>query len=319
VNDYEKQRAELIAQDFGYVGFAADIFGDVPDVEQRGSELAMVYRNDPALFAARITAAVDTVRQMDQVDGSNIAIIGYCFGGTGVLIYAMLGINGEGVKAVVSFHGGLTQVPGASPNVTAVGPKVLVLSGGDDDASSEIMDLELEMDAANATWEITRYSGIQHAFTVFNDTRYNEWADTRSWRSTHEFLMEAFGDLTYESSPPAALDIIEPVDYVDADGTQLRGYLARPTEPIADGPIPAIVIIPYVVMTTTFSSCCLSYYCATASTNLRHDMSVVIGTGTMNTNSSALPYWPILVTLPLRLTFTAPIYRMICPLNSASI
>jgi dienelactone hydrolase len=175
-------RAELIAKDFGYIGFAADIFGDVPDLEQSGPQLATTYRDDPVLFAARISAAVDTVRQLDQVDASNIAIIGYCFGGTGVLIYAMLGINGDGVKAVVSFHGGLTQVPAASLNVT---PKVLVLSGGDDDASSEIMDLEMEMDAAGANWEITRYSNIQHAFTVFNGTRYNEWVSSVViWLST---------------------------------------------------------------------------------------------------------------------------------------
>jgi dienelactone hydrolase len=170
----------MIAKDFGYIGFAADIFGDVPDLEQSGPQLASTYRDDPVLFAARISAAVDTVRKLDQVDASNIAIIGYCFGGTGVLIYAMLGINGDGVKAIVSFHGGLTQVPGASPNGTTVTPKVLVLSGGDDDASSDIMDLEMEMDAAGADWEITRYSDIQHAFTVFNGTRYNEWVSF--WR-----------------------------------------------------------------------------------------------------------------------------------------
>lgn len=76
------------------------------------------------------------------------------------------------VKAVVSFHGGLGSLPPVSVNVE---PKVLVLSGGADDTSTEIMDLEMTLDMANATWEITRYSDIEHAFTVFGDDRYNKW------------------------------------------------------------------------------------------------------------------------------------------------
>lgn len=167
----------MIASEFGYVGFAADIYGkdlhEVPDIDLR-RELANLYRNNATLFASRIQSAVETVQAMDQVDDSKIAIIGYCFGGTGVLTYAMTGTNGEGVQAVVSFHGGLSQVPSAMDNIT-VAPKVLVLSGGSDDASTEIINLEMEMDAVNANWEITRYSNIQHAFTVFGDNRYNEW------------------------------------------------------------------------------------------------------------------------------------------------
>jgi hypothetical protein len=31
------------------------------------------------------------------------------------------------------------------------------------------MELEIELDAAGAPWEITRYSGIGHAFTSFED------------------------------------------------------------------------------------------------------------------------------------------------------
>lgn len=167
----------MIANEFTYVGFAADIYGkefhEVPDRAQRG-ELANLYRGNATLFASRIQSAVETVQAMDQVDDSKIAIIGYCFGGTGVLTYAMTGTNGEGVQAIVSFHGGLSQVPGAMENIT-VAPKVLVLSGGSDDEATEIIDLEMEMDAVNATWEITRYSNIRHAFTVFGDDRYNEW------------------------------------------------------------------------------------------------------------------------------------------------
>jgi hypothetical protein len=68
----------------------------------------------------------------------------------------------------------------------------------------------------------------------------------RSWHSTHEFLMEAFGELAFASSPPAVVDIAS-VDYVDTDGTQLRGYLALPKDPMDVGLRPTVVIIPYVL------------------------------------------------------------------------
>jgi dienelactone hydrolase len=99
------------------------------------------------------------------------------------------------VRAVVSFHGGLTDLPtpaaaaanntnattatNAAANATSTVPKLLVLSGGSDDTATQIMDLERTLnDAATAgtiaTWEITRFSNVQHAFTVFGDERYNE-------------------------------------------------------------------------------------------------------------------------------------------------
>jgi hypothetical protein len=67
----------------------------------------------------------------------------------------------------------------------------------------------------------------------------------RSWHSTHEFLMEAFGKSAFASSPPETLDFTA-VDYVDTDGTQLRGYLALPKDSMDVGLRPTIVIIPYV-------------------------------------------------------------------------
>jgi dienelactone hydrolase len=242
VNDYEKLRAKMVAEELGYIGFAADIYGkDLHTVENitMRSELATLYRSNVTLFANRIQAAVDVVRTFDEVDVDNVAIMGYCFGGTGVLIYALEGVND--VKAVVSFHGGLSMIPDAGP---VVEPKVLVLSGGDDDTSTEIIDLEMTLDMANATWEITRYSDIQHAFTVFDDERYNEWADMRSWESMKEFLAECFGEKAFESNPPTSVDV-EAVNYTDVDGTELMSYIAMPSMNW-QRPLPAVLIIPYV-------------------------------------------------------------------------
>ena len=80
-----------------------------------------------------------------------------CFGGTGVLTYSFLGATD--VVGAVSFHGGLAEFP----VMDSIQHPVLVLSGGDDDAGTEVEDLEERLVAASATWQITRYSGKKHA------------------------------------------------------------------------------------------------------------------------------------------------------------
>lgn len=240
VNFYEQQRATMLAEDLGYVGFAADIYGaDKHKVDDRDERIALagLYRGNATLFASRIQAAVDEVKTLEEVDSDNVAIIGYCFGGTGVITYGMLG--GTGVNGLVSFHGGLSNIPEAG---SVMEPKLLVLSGGEDDTATQVYDLEATLDAANSTWEITRYSGIEHAFTKFDDDRYNEWADRRSWESMQGFLKEAFGEEPFDGMKPASTNVTS-VDYTDVDGAELRGYVSVPSADF-ETPAPAVVILP---------------------------------------------------------------------------
>lgn len=78
------------------VGFAADIYGSdlqfVESREERG-QLATFYRSNPDIFGARIQSAIDLVKSMPEVDSDNVALFGYCFGGTGVLQYGLYGNN----------------------------------------------------------------------------------------------------------------------------------------------------------------------------------------------------------------------------------
>jgi dienelactone hydrolase len=244
VNFLEQQRATMVAKELGWVGFAADIYGPeyhTVDDSTRRHQLASMYHNDNALFAGRIQAAVDFVKTLPGVDPTRIALAGYSFGGTGVLTYALLGLND--VAAIVSLHGSLVSIPVPSPAIT-VRPKLLILSGGDDndDTAADIMHLEKVLDSANATWEITRYSGIQHAFTALSDKRYDPWTDMRSWESMHHFLQETFHEIEFTSSQPKEFQI-QAVPYEDVDGTKLQGYLAMPSAEWRR-PLPAVVIIP---------------------------------------------------------------------------
>ena len=162
---YEAQRATLLAQE-GYVGFAADIYGSdlqqVEDINVR-IEQAGMYRGDYALFVSRIQAAVDLVAQHELVNPDKIMLIGYCFGGTGSVNYAFSGLNN--VRAVVPFHGGLTSL--APVQTDMVQPYILIQSGGIDDAHGNNTELEMALDGANSTWEITRYSSKLDPVLVF--------------------------------------------------------------------------------------------------------------------------------------------------------
>jgi len=239
VNLYEQQRATMIARDLGYVAFAADIYGkDKHEVEEFSERirLSTLYRSNSTLFNSRIKAATTLMKNNELVVNDKIAIIGYCFGGTGVISYALSGE--EEAAAVVSLHGGLIDFE-VGPEVK---PKMLVLSGGADDTASDIIELENTLNEANATWEITRYSGIEHGFTVFQGGAYNEWADERSWKSMSSFLKEALGDVPFDAKIPEN-ENVETVEYSDVDGALLKGYLALPENKLTSQ-VPGVIILP---------------------------------------------------------------------------
>ena len=111
VDDYEKRRAELL-KEAGYVAFAADIYGLDNQRELTIDErIALVtsFFSDPELFVRRMQLAVDQVKAHMDVNVDEIAMIGYCFGGSAVVYYAFSGT--EDVKAVVAYHGSFTNFP----------------------------------------------------------------------------------------------------------------------------------------------------------------------------------------------------------------
>jgi dienelactone hydrolase len=195
LSDYEKKRAEMLAQ-MGYAAFCADIYGQGvrPDNPKDAGAMAGKYKGDRPLLRARITAALETMRKQPQVNTSRVAAIGYCFGGTTVLELARTGAN---VAGVVSFHGGLgTPTPEDAKNVKC---KVLALHGADDPnvPPAEVQAFEKEMRDAKVDWQLVAYGGAVHSFTDWNagndnskGAAYNKKADERSWRAMEDFFRE---------------------------------------------------------------------------------------------------------------------------------
>lgn len=200
LNDYARMRARLLAEQ-GYVALALDMYGEgkqashPEDAQKFSSEIA----NNVELGKLRFTAAMDFLKQQPLTDTTDIAAIGYCFGGAVVLQMAREGVD---LDAVVSFHGSLgTRNPAEAGAVKA---QIMVAHGAQDPfvKPEQITGFIDEMNQAEAFYRFIIYSGAKHSFTnpgadEFGEKfdlplEYNPQADRDSWQHMQTFLRDAF-------------------------------------------------------------------------------------------------------------------------------
>ena len=116
---------------FGYVGFAADIFGMLPkDVPEMQAQTA-IYNKDRALMKARAQAGYDALARHPLVDATKIAQAGYCFGGT---VVAEFGSTGVPLAATIAIHGSFNNHPAGWAK--GLKGKMLILHGAEDSGLS---------------------------------------------------------------------------------------------------------------------------------------------------------------------------------------
>ena len=185
--DNEARQAAEDLQAAGYLAMVADIYGrgNTPSDNEAAKQLSGQFKSDYALYQRRIRAGIDAlVRQ--GADPKHIAVIGYCFGGTGALEAARGQLP---VQAVVSIHGGLGKGQRAKGPIV---PKVLVLHGAEDASvpESEVEALRQELRAAGSDWQLIYYAGSKHTFTNPESPDYNAVMSQRAWQHTLQFLAE---------------------------------------------------------------------------------------------------------------------------------
>lgn len=198
LNDYSRGRAKQLAE-LGYIAMAVDMFGDGKQGNdpKAAQELATPFYNDPTLSKTRLDAALNKLKEYSQLDTTNVAAIGYCFGGFVILNAAKLGAD---LKGVVSFHGGLGGVPVKKELVKA---KILVCHGeADDFVNKEVAPFKKSMDSAGVEYTFKSYPKATHAFTNPAATEngkkfkmpieYNAVADTASWNDMKDFFNKIF-------------------------------------------------------------------------------------------------------------------------------
>jgi dienelactone hydrolase len=189
------RRADRLAQ-LGYAAFVVDVFGAGirPAPPQNPLEVIRPFLEDRRVFRRRLLAGLDAFHRQPECSRTNVAAIGYCLGGCGVLELARSGAN---LRGVVSLHGILDTPFPAEPG--AIKSKILVLHGDEDPIApiDRVMAFCEEMRLARANWEINIYGGARHSFTgegVFEEpTReagLHPQSEARSWQIMVAFLQE---------------------------------------------------------------------------------------------------------------------------------
>jgi dienelactone hydrolase len=200
MNDYPKMRARELAK-LGYVAMAIDMYGNglQADNPDSAGKYAMPFYQNPVMAKNRLEAAIEKLKSYPQVDPSNIAAIGYCFGG-GVLLNTVR-LGEPQLKGVVSFHGSLLGTP---PVKELLQSKILVCHGGVDPfvPATELAQFKKQMDSIGANYSVKVYDSALHAFTNPNATMvgekfkipiaYNAAADTASWNDMKDFFSGLF-------------------------------------------------------------------------------------------------------------------------------
>jgi dienelactone hydrolase len=184
----------------GFAALAIDLWGQrrqFTDSEAVRSAMAELL-GDRDTWMGRVEAARRGLVAQTNVDGTRIAAIGYCLGGSTVLEFARLGSD---IAGVVSFHGGLDLV-GAEWNAPRVKARLLLCTGAEDPLVpwTALTTFQNNLRNGGVNWELDIYSRAKHSFTrpdaaarsTPDRSGYDSQADRRSWRAMLNFLSEIF-------------------------------------------------------------------------------------------------------------------------------
>ena len=186
--DNEAKTAALELSKKGYSAFIADIYGEgnAPTSNEDAAKKAGYYKENYQMYQYRIKLALEEYQKMGT-KLNKIAVIGYCFGGTGALEVARAGFD---VAGVVSIHGGLAKdVQRANKEIKT---KVLVEHPANDQSvtAQDYDNLVKELKEGKADWQIITYANSGHTFTNPESKEYNKIMADRAWQHTLLFLAE---------------------------------------------------------------------------------------------------------------------------------
>jgi dienelactone hydrolase len=182
------KNAEMVAR-LGYVVFAPDIFGVIPQKTEEEVEQSTKFNKDRPLMRARAQAGFDILRNNPMVDTSKVAVLGYCFGGTTAVELAE---TGAPIVGTVTIHGSFRNFAhDAAKNIHG---RMLILHGAEDPVAplSEVNILIEDLRAAKIGWQLELYSGTKHGFSTPKNPD-EERADAQSKASMARFFKDVFG------------------------------------------------------------------------------------------------------------------------------
>jgi carboxymethylenebutenolidase len=172
----------------GFVAFGADYLapmGGTPADEEKAREMIGTLKPEDSLAYSQ--AAWKALIAHPQGTGKAGAV-GFCWGGGAV---NALAVADPALAAGVAYYG--RQAPAADvPKITA--PLMLHYASLDERINAGIPEFETALKAANKTYELHMYEGVNHAFNNdANAARYNKEAADLAWGRTVGFLKKYGG------------------------------------------------------------------------------------------------------------------------------
>ena len=162
-NEYTEQRARELAE-HGYAALAIDMYGDknVTTDAKQAYEWMMQTFADADTIVNRAQAGLDTLAAQPEVNPSQLAAIGFCYGGKVVLDLAR---SGAPLKAVATFHA--TLAPKALAVEGQIQGEILVLHGELDSMVTldDVASFREEMHAAKVDHEVIIFEDAKHGFS----------------------------------------------------------------------------------------------------------------------------------------------------------
>ena len=162
-NEYAEQRARELAE-HGYAALAIDMYGDknVTTDAKQAYEWMMQTFADADTIVNRAKAGLDTLAAQPEVNPTQLAAIGFRYGGKVVLDLAR---SGAPLKAVATFHA--TLAPKAPAVEGQIQGEILVLHGELDSMVTldDVASFREEMHAAKVDHEVIIFEDAKHGFS----------------------------------------------------------------------------------------------------------------------------------------------------------
>ena len=162
-NEYTEQRARELAE-HGYAALAIDMYGDknvTTDAKQAYEWMMQTFAAADTIVN-RAQAGLDTLAAQPEVNPTQLAAIGFCYGGKVVLDLAR---SGAPLKAVATFHA--TLAPKAPAVEGQIQGEILVLHGELDSMVTldDVASFREEMHAAKVDHEVIIFEDAKHGFS----------------------------------------------------------------------------------------------------------------------------------------------------------
>ncbi|MBI2653645.1 dienelactone hydrolase family protein [Candidatus Woesearchaeota archaeon] len=183
LNDNIKEMARSMAAE-GYVVLAVDLFnGKVAKDANEARELTTNIRNNPSQAIENMKAAVEFLKNQNNVDKDKIASMGWCFGGGMSL---QLALN-EKLAATIIYYGSLET---DKAKLSVIKWPVLGIFGEKDTSITvdSVKKFEAALNELGIENEIYIYPDVGHAFANPSGANYAPEQTKDAWEKTLRFL-----------------------------------------------------------------------------------------------------------------------------------